>query len=845
MVKFTIDQVRGMMDVPNRIRNISVIAHVDHGKSTLTDSLVGKAGIIAEEREGAMRYTDTREDEQQRGITIKSTSISLYYEREEEEKQVNYLINLIDSPGHVDFSSEVTAALRVTDGALVVVDCIEGVCVQTETVLRQAINERIRPILFLNKIDRVFLEVQSSLEESYKSFRTSIESVNVICQTYRDEKLGNIELLPHTGKVAFGSGLQAWGFTLDMIADMYTSKFGMSQDSLMKKFWGENFWDPSTKKWLKKNDTGKLVRGFCAFVLGPIRTLFNAVMNEQAQTYEPIIQALNLKLKKDEYKAAQGKAKDLLKLIMRTWIPAGDTLFHMIVEHLPSPVVAQTYRVENLYSGPLDSEEAEAVRKCDRNGPMSMYVSKMVPTTEKGRFIAFGRVFSGIVKTGQEIRILGPDYEHGKKNDLYIKKIQRTLLMMGRAVEQIADCPCGNVCGLVGVDQYLLKSGTLTTGENFQPFHTMKFSVAAVVQVAVEPKNAADLPQLIEGLKRLSKSDPLVKITTSKSGQHIIAGAGELHLEICLKDLRDDFMKGAEVRISEPIVSFCETISAKTGDDGVHPNICVSKSPNKHNRLYVWANPLDDKLVEVMDKQEIKLTGWPDIKDFAREMQNKYNFDATEARKIWTFGCPPDACANMVVDTTKGVQFLHEIKDHVVGAFMQVTTGGVLADEIMRGIRVNIEDVKLHADAIHRGAGQIQPCAKRVFYACQIASGPKLLEPMYLVEITVPQSDVSGVFQTLNSKRGIIDSIAERIGTPLTILKAFLPVLESFGFTELLRKNTGGKAFPQMKFSHWQQVSGEAYKEDTPTYKIIMDVRKRKGLKDELPKFNDYFDKIN
>jgi len=529
---------------------------------------------------------------------------------------------------------------------------------------------------------------------------------------------------------------------------------------------------------------------------------------------------------------------------MRTWLPAGDALFNMIAEHLPSPVVAQKYRVENLYSGPLDSEEAEAVRKCDPEGPMSMYISKMVPTSEKGRFYAFGRVFSGVIKTGQEVRILGPDYEHGKKRDLTIKKVQRTLLMMGRYVEHIPDCPCGNVCGLVGIDQYLVKSGTITTGENFHPFHTMKFSVAAVVQVAVEPKNAADLPKLVEGLKRLSKSDPLVKCSTSKTGQHIIAGAGELHLEICLKDLRDDFMKGAEIRVSEPIVSFAETITAKTGEDGQFPNPCVSKSPNKHNRLYVWANPLSDKLVEAMEKEEIKLQGISDMKDFARDLAQRFDVDPGEARKIWTFGCPPDSLANMVVDTTKGVQFLNEIKDHVVGAFMQVTGGGILCDEIMRGIRYNLEDVKLHADAIHRGAGQIMPCAKKVFFACQIASQPKILEPLYLVDITVPQQAVSGVFTTLNTKRGVVESITDRVGTPLTQVKAFLPVTESFGFTELLRKNTGGQAFPQMKFSHWQIVGGDPLKEGTQGYTILMDVRKRKGLKEELPKFADYYDKI-
>merc|ERR1712013_419779 len=293
------------------------------------------------------------------------------------------------------------------------------------------------------------------------------------------------------------------------------------------------------------------------------------------------------------------------------------------------------------YTGPIDSEEAAAVMACDPNGPMSMYVSKLVPTAEKGRFIAFGRVFSGTIKTGQEIRILGPDFTMGKKKDLYIKKVQRTLLMMGRYVEQISDCPAGNVCGLVGIDQFLLKSGTLTTSETFHPFQTMKFSVAAVVNVAVEPKNAADLPKLVEGLKRLAKSDPLVRCSTSKSGQHIIAGAGELHLEICLKDLREDYMKGAEVRVSEPIVSFGETIDAKTGYDETNPPIAVSKSPNKHNRLYMYAEPLTEEFVVAVDDDEVKLPNQAEMKKFGRTLADDYGWDIGLARKIWT-GVPAD-----------------------------------------------------------------------------------------------------------------------------------------------------------------------------------------------------------
>jgi elongation factor 2 len=314
----------------------------------------------------------------------------------------------------------------------------------------------------------------------------------------------------------------------------------------------------------------------------------DAIMNDQPETFEPVIAVLKMKIPRAERADLTGKK--LLKCVLRHWLPAGDALLDMIAKFLPSPAEAQQYRTEKLYTGPLDSPEAAAVRNCDPDGPMSMYISKMVPTADKGRFIAFGRVFSGTVSTGQEIRIYGPDYEHGGRKDLYQKKIQRTLLMMGRYVEQIPNCPAGNVCGLVGIDQFLLKSGTLTTSEDMHPFETMKFSVAAVVQVAVEPKNAQDLPKLVEGLKRLSKADPLVKVIHAKTGEHIIAGAGELHLEICLKDLREDFMKGAPIRVSEPIVSFSETISDRTGADGNHPEICVAKSPNKHNRLYIWHN---------------------------------------------------------------------------------------------------------------------------------------------------------------------------------------------------------------------------------------------------------------
>merc|ERR1719271_1554180 len=266
----------------------------------------------------------------------------------------------------------------------------------------------------------------------------------------------------------------------------------------------------------------------------------------------------------------------------------------MIVSKLPSPVTAQKYRAETLYEGPLDDTAAKAIMARDPAGPLMMYVSKMVPTSDKGRFHASGRVFSGTVATGQKVRIQGPHYKPGSKEDLNIKNIQRTVLMMGRTTEQVADVPCGNTVALVGIDQYILKSGTITNIEDAHNITAMKYSVSPVVKVAVKPKDGKDLPKLVEGLKKLSKSDPLVVCTTEESGEHVIAGCGELHVEICLKDLREEYAQ-CDFSIGDPVVSYRETVTAESSQT------CLAKSPNKHNRLYVVAEPLPDELAKEIE----------------------------------------------------------------------------------------------------------------------------------------------------------------------------------------------------------------------------------------------------
>ncbi|KAI9065854.1 eukaryotic translation elongation factor 2 [Trametes sanguinea] len=842
MVNFTVDQIRALMDRPTNIRNMSVIAHVDHGKSTLTDSLVSKAGIIASSKAGDMRFTDTRDDEKERGITIKSTAISMYFEVDKEEisaiKQqtegTEFLINLIDSPGHVDFSSEVTAALRVTDGALVVVDCVEGVCVQTETVLRQALTERIKPVVVINKVDRALLELQVSKEDLFQSFSRTIESVNVIISTYHDAALGDVQVYPEKGTVAFGSGLHGWAFTLRQFAARYSKKFGVDKDKMMTKLWGDNFFNPATKKWSTKSvdaDGKPLERAFNMFVLDPIFRIFDAVMNYKKDAIASMCEKLDIKLAQDE-RDLEGKA--LLKVIMRKFLPAGDSMLEMVVINLPSPKTAQRYRVETLYEGPMDDESAIGIRDCDPKGPLVCYISKMVPTSDKGRFYAFGRVFSGTVRAGPKIRIQGPNYVPGKKDDLFVKSVQRTVLMMGRYVEPIEDCPAGNIVGLVGIDQFLLKSGTLTTSETAHNMKVMKFSVSPVVQVAVEVKNAADLPKLVEGLKRLSKSDPCVQAWIAETGEHIVAGAGELHLEICLKDLQEDHA-GVPLKISDPVVGYRETVKAESSI------VALSKSQNKHNRLYAKAQPIDEELSLAIENG--KVNPRDDYKVRARILADEFGWDVTDARKIWCFG-PDTTGPNVLVDVTKGVQYLNEIKDSCVAAFQWATKEGVLAEENMRGVRVNILDVTLHTDAIHRGGGQIIPTCRRVTYAACLLADPSLQEPVYLVEIQCPENAIGGIYSVLNKRRGQVFSEEQRVGTPMFTVKAYLPVMESFGFNGELRAATGGQAFPQSVFDHWELMNGSPLEKGSKLEELVKSIRVRKGLKPEIPPLDTYYDKL-
>jgi elongation factor 2 len=406
--------------------------------------------------------------------------------------------------------------------------------------------------------------------------------------------------------------------------------------------------------------------------------------------------------------------------------------------------------------------------------------------------------------------------------------------MMGRTVEPIDDCPAGNIIGLVGVDQFLVKSGTITTSEVAHNLKVMKFSVSPVVQVAVEVKNPNDLPKLVEGLKRLAKSDPCVLCITSDTGEHIVAGAGELHLEICLKDLEEDHAC-VPIRTSDPVVSYRETIRSESSQTA------LSKSANTHNRIYMNAQPFDEEVSK--DIEAGKVDPKEDFKVRARYLNEVHGWDLGDARKIWEFG-PDGSGPNVIIDMTKAVQYLNEIKDAVCLAFRNASREGAMANEPMRGCRFNLVDVTLHADAIHRGQGQVMPAARSCIYAAELLSDPAIMEPVYLVEIQCPDRAMGGIYGVLNRRRGHVFYEEQRLGTPLFNIKAYLPVNESFGFTADLRMGTQGQAFPQCVFDHWQLMAGSPLDPTSKVNAIVKAVRKRKGLAEEIPTLDRFLDRL-
>ncbi len=724
------NEILKLMHDKEHIRNIGIIAHIDHGKTTMSDSLLAMAGLMAPERAGETRALDYLEEEQRRGITIKTANISLLYE---EDGQA-YVINLIDTPGHVDFSGKVTRALRALDGCILLVDAVEEFQIMTEIRLRVALEERVKPVLYINKFDRLIKELKMDAAAVQKKLLRIINQFNTIVQTYGSEEIRNKWTVNAAdGTVAFGSALDRWGFTLPML-------------------------------------------------------------QKKELTFKDIVESYGA-----------GKLEKLQETL-----PLSDAILEMAVHKLPNPIVSQPFRLPQIWKGDLESEIGRAMVHLDDNGPLVIAITNVIIDPQAG-IVSTGRIFSGTIGKGRDIYLLIANRQY---------KIQQVSIYMGQYREIVDEIPSGNLVALLGIEQG--RAGetmvSLEHHEGAVGFESIKYISDPVLTVAVEPKHPTDLPRLIDALQKLSIQDPnLVATINQETGEYLLSGMGELHLEIALKDLNREYR--LDVLATEPTVVYRETIQMEAGP-------FMGKSPNKHNRIWLTVKPLEKKVFELIRSGE--LSEISSRRQREEILVEEAGWSTREARQLMSV----DKNVNIITDVTTGIQYLREVRDHIAGGFNWGCEAGPYAGEAVMGIHCVMTDIQLHEDPVHRGPAQMMPPVRQAFFAAILSADPTLLEPIYKIQVRIPPDELGNVTGLLSRKRGSIHSV-EQSG-PAVAVTGMIPVAETLGLSQEMRAATSGSAFWQSTFDHWAPVPPNLQVE------TVRKVRTRKGLDPDPPLASRY-----
>lgn len=731
MVRFKqVEEIVKIMRSVEHVRNIGTLAHVDHGKTTTSDSLLMAAGLLSPKVAGKALALDYVEIEQLRQMTVKAANISLYHEWGGKP----YVVNLVDTPGHVDFTGHVTRSLRMMDGGLVVVDAVEGVMTQTETVVRQALGEYVRPLLFINKVDRLIKELRLSPHEIQQRFIEIAKEFDALMGLYADPQFKDAWMLDFKrGQIAFGSALHKWGLTVPIAIEK-----GVKFDYIVDAY----------------------ERGY----------------------YEEL-------------------AKEF---------PLHVVLLDMIVEHVPNPREAQKYRVSKLWRGDLNSEVGKAMLECNPDGPLVIAISKVIADPHAG-FVATGRVFSGTVRQGDEVWLLNVNAG---------AKILQVSLYMGPYREKVDEVCAGNIVAVLGLER--ARAGETIVAAKYEdiatPFERLSYVSEPVVTIAIEPKRSGDLPKLVEALRKLAIEDPTLKVyINEETGEYLLSGMGTLHLEIVLWDLKQRTL--LDFVTSQPIVRYRETVR-RVG------RVFEGKSPNKHNRLYIYVEPLNEETLKLL--QEGKVYADQDWRERAKILREYAGWDADEVRGIWDI----DENLNIFINKTTGVQYLREVADTIVQGFRWAMEAGPLAQEPIRGVRVVLVDAQLHEDPAHRGPAQIMPATKNAIFASFMDAQLTLLEPILKIEVRVPQEWLSGVLNVLNRHRSKVMNIEQR--RMLMRVIGEIPVSETFGLADEMREASQGRAFWATEFSRWASAPQSMLEN------LALEIRKRKGLPPKLPAVDDF-----
>jgi len=709
MPKFKqIPDILNLMGKKELIRNLGIIAHIDHGKTTLTDSLLAGTGLLSPKMVGSARVLDYLEEEQKRGITIKTANISLLYPTADG----SFIINLVDTPGHVDFTGKVTRALRSTDGAIVVVDAVEEIMAQTEIVIRQALEERVRPVLFINKVDRLVAELKLNEEQIQKKFTRIINNFNDLLEIYGESQFKDKwKVNPAKGSVAFGAALHRWGFTLSM----------------------------ARQKNIK----------------------FSAIIGAY---------------KNAEYEKLQ------------KMLPLCSAILDMAIKHIPNPLEAQKYRVEKIWKGNMGSAVGQAMANCDDNGPAVACITNVQVDPNSG-LIATGRLFSGTVKNGDKVYLVNAQTE---------SVVQQVFIYMGAFREPVNQVVAGNLFALSGLE--LAKAGeTIVDAEHKEgmaPFERIKYVSEPVVTVAIESKNPKDLPRLLAAMDKLATEDPNLVISINReTGEYLLSGMGELHLEIAVKLLRSH-LSSMEITTSSPRVVYRENVTRK----GI---IATARSPNKQNKFAAQVEPLEEDFINLIEQEES---------------------NTRSAEKILAV----DKHKNVLVDCTGKAEQFRELLDFIISGFTFACKAGPLCGEPLRGAKINLMEIQFSENAEHLSPVEIMHGVGKAIFGSFLTAKPMLLEPVYKTVISSPAELAGECSKIISSRRGKISAFEQK--GVFTVITGYIPVAETFGLSAELRSATSGRAFWQSMFDRWEKVPEKL------EAKIIKEVRKRKGLPSEVPK---------
>lgn len=724
----TIERIKDVMNNPERIRNVATSSHVHHGKTSLTDNLMGGAGMLSEKVVGDVKtgmFTWFDKQERERQLTIYGANVSMVHKYGRKD----YLINLVDTPGHVDFGGDVTRAMRAVDGTIVLVCGVEGIMPQTETVFRQALRERVKPVLFINKVDRLIRELKLTPESMQKRFMKIIEDVNILIQKYVEDEYRNKWLVNVAdGSVAFGSATRKWAISIPYME--------------------------------KKNIT-----------------------------FKDIIELTN-----------QGKEEELSKMA-----PLHQVVLDMIIKHLPNPRDAQKYRLNKIWRGDMESGLGKSMLACDPNGRLAMIVTKMVPDPHVG-FVATGRLFSGRIFKGKDVRLIG---QH--KNE----KLQLVAVYKGIQRLPVEEVTAGNIAAIVGIPDAFSGETVCEPDSPMEPFEEIKHIFEPVVTKSIEPKSAMELPKLINILKQIGREDTTLHVKINQeTGEYLVSGLGELHLEAKVE--RKLKTMGMEVDMSPPIVVYRETVFGESP-------VIEGKSPNKHNKFEMVVEPLEDSVYNAM--LEGRLTSNIGVKKknvaLAKELE-KYGMDYDEGTSVRLIHNK-----NVFIDQTKGVQYLNEVMEMVKEAFKSIMEEGPLSREPCTKVKVTLIDADLHEDPVHRGPGQIIPAIRGTIRDGILHASASLLEPKQIIRVDTPTELIGEVTREVENRRGQILDMREERGA--TVVKAKLPVSDMFGMDASLKSSTSGRGFYSLI-----EIVFERLPTDMRT-KVILQIRKRKGLEEKVP----------